>query len=279
LGLRVGDEVRIVGFDNLSGGATGSATAALEVAGVFKSGFLEYDAGWAYVSAATGMSALGMEPAEVIGVKLTDRFADRKAAGRLSSFYPQAEITSWRQFNSAIFGALRLEKTMMMLLVGLIFVVVAVNIFQSLRRSVVERTEEIGVLKAIGAGPLPLQFVFVAEGVLIGLFGATIGTLLGVFVSTSINELFAVAEFIVNAVSVGIAWLSSVFSGAPGAAGAGRFSIFSPAYFYLDRVPAVVVPSELIGIFLFAFLSATVAAYAASRRVSRIMPAEVLRYE
>ena len=279
LGLRVGDEIQIVGFDNLSGGALGSATASLNVVGLFKSGFLEYDAGWGYVSPETARSSLGMDPAQTIGVKLDDRFADRQAAERIRARYPQAKVVSWREYNRSIFGALRLEKTMMMLLVGLIFVVVAVNIYQSLRRSVVERTEEIGVLKAIGARPKPLQLVFVFEGLLIGLTGGAIGTALGLLISSNINGLFAAAEYLVNAISVAGAWIGAVVRGEAAASVAGSFSLFNPSYFYLDRVPAVVVPGELIGIFLFAFFSATIAAYAASRRVSRITPAEVLRYE
>ncbi|MFP4549307.1 MAG: ABC transporter permease [Spirochaetales bacterium] len=279
LGIRVGDQIQVVGFDGRSGGALGSASASLDVVGLFKSGFLEYDAGWGYVSPATARTALGMSPGQTLGIKLADRFSDRQAAERVRARYPGVEVVSWREYNRSIFGALRLEKTMMMMLVGLIFVVVAVNIYQSLRRSVVERTEEIGVLKAIGARPGPLQLVFVFEGALIGLAGAAIGTTLGLLISSNINELFAAAEFLVNAITVAGDWIVAVLRGESASTAAGGFSLFSPSYFYLDRVPAVVVTGELVGIFLFAFFSATIAAYAASRRVSRITPAEVLRYE
>ncbi|MFW6293229.1 MAG: FtsX-like permease family protein [Spirochaetota bacterium] len=167
---------------------------------------------------------------------------------------------------------------MMMLLIGLIFVVVAVNIYQSLRRSVAERTEEIGVLKAIGAPPLPLQFVFVLEGLWIGLAGGLLGLVLGLLVSMNINELFGLTEILVNALAYAGQWIVGLVTGA-GAGGAGGFSIFSPAYFYLDEVPAVVVPVEVVAIVMFAILSSTIAAWVASRRVSSIAPAAVLRYE
>ena len=160
----------------------------------------------------------------------------------------------------------------------MIFVVVAVNIYQSLRRSVVERTEEIGVLKAIGAPPLPLQLVFILEGLWIGLAGGLLGLGLGLLVSLNINELFRLAEIVVNAVAYAGQWIVGLVTGS-GDGATGAFSIFSPAYFYLDEVPAVIVPVEVMAIVIFAILSATIAAWVASRRVSSIAPAAVLRYE
>ncbi|TVQ21456.1 MAG: ABC transporter permease [Spirochaetaceae bacterium] len=278
IGARVGDTVELVGFDLIQGAAAGAALVSprLDVIGVFKTGFLEYDAGWSFVSLDTSRSLLGT-PAGTVGVKLRDRFADRVVTARIRDLFPDASVESWREYNRAIFGALRLEKTLMMLLIGLIFVVVAVNIYQSLRRSVMERTEEIGVLKALGASPLALQLVFVFEGVWIGAAGATIGTVLGVIVSANINRIFAFVERAINAVSVAAAVAVGAVSGA-GVDGGG-FSVFSPSYFYLDEVPAVLVAGEVVTIAVVAVLSATVAAYGASRRAGRITPAEVLRYE
>lgn len=293
LGVRVGDAIRIVGFGG-SLSAVDAESADFELVGVFRTGFLEYDAGWAFTglpAASTGgdaaggvspddaaVAALGLGGAERIGVKLDERFRDRLVSRRILIAAPELEVESWRDYNRAIFGALRLEKTMMMLLVGLIFVVVAVNIYQSLRRSVVERTEEIGVLKALGAPPFPLQLVFVLEGLMIGLAGGATGLVLGLAVSLNINAIFRAAELVVNAVAAAAQWIVSLLVGGGSGDGA-TFSIFNPAYFYLEEVPAVVVPVEVVGVVLFAVASATVAAYAASRRVSAIAPADVLRYE
>jgi len=166
----------------------------------------------------------------------------------------------------------------MMLLVGLIFVVVGVNIYQSLRRSVVERTEEIGVLKALGAGPRPLQTVFVVEGLWIGLSGALIGTMLGLLITANINEVFRLVEIVINGVLGAANWIAMTLQ-PESAVVTGQFTIFSPAYFYLEEVPCRVYLGEAIGVFLFAVASAAVAAHFASRRVSAITPAEVLRFE
>lgn len=276
MGVRVGDPVRIATFADASASVAAPPLVELEVSGVFRTGFLEYDAGWGYVSPQTG-DRLGIRSV-VVGVKLDDRFADRQASARISTAVPGASVASWRDYNRAIFGALRLEKTMMMLLIGLMFVVVGVNIYQSLRRSVVERTDEIGVLKALGARPAALQLVFVLEGVLIGLGGGSLGMMLGLAVSYNINAIFVIAESVVNALGAAVNLVASLVAGTAAAGGQG-FAIFSPAYFYIDEVPAELVPSELVLIFLFALASASAAAWAASRRVSSVAPAEVLRDE
>ncbi len=277
LGIRVGDEVEVVGFTGAFS-ATDPAATSFPVTAVFRSGFLEYDGGWGFIGFGSGAESLGLGPAARVGVKLEDRFRDRQIAGRIEALLPQSSVETWREYNRAIFGALRLEKTMMMLLVGLIFVVVGVNIYQSLRRSVVERTEEIAVLKAIGSSPLRLQLVFVFEGLWIGVFGGGLGLLLGLLVTHNINRLFAAAEVVVNTIAWVGAWAAALVTGAARPA-PGVFSIFSPAYFYLEEVPAVLVPVEVAAIVAFAVLCATVAAYAASRRVSMVSPAGILRYE
>ncbi len=276
LGARVGDTVDVVGFSGAFSAADPAATT-FPVTGIFRSGFLEYDGGWGFVGFGSGAGSLGLDPPGRVGVKLEDRFRDRITARRVETLLPGSTVETWREYNRAIFGALRLEKSMMMLLIGLIFVVVAVNIYQSLRRSVVERTEEIAVLKALGSTPLRLQTVFVLEGLWIGLLGGGLGLALGLLVAQNINALFAAAEIVVNAFAFAGEWLMALLGGDRPASGS--FSIFSPAYFYLEEVPAVLVPVEVAAIVGFAVLSATVAAYAASRRVSMISPAGILRYE
>lgn len=278
IGLRLGDEVSIVNFSDDQVNLARPEEIALEVAGIFHTGYLEFDAGWAFTSIATVRTALASDEAETWGVKLNNRFADRRAAAVIGAIDGVIDVESWRDYNRAIFGALRLEKTLMMLLVGLIFVVVGVNIHQALRRSVAERTQEIAVLKALGGEPRSLQLVFIFEGLLIGLSGGLLGTIVGLLVAYNINGVFAIVERLLSFASRLAGQFLTAIGGAQSGM-SGDFRVFSPAYFYLDSVPSRVLLGELIGIFLFAVAASTVAAWAASRRVARIQPAEVLRYE
>ncbi|HUX12288.1 MAG TPA: ABC transporter permease [Spirochaetia bacterium] len=286
LGLRVGDEVTLLSVvaasanPALQSSASGESRPRFRLVGIFRTGFYDYDLSWGFVSIGDALHDFGTAGPVVYGVKLRNRFADQAAERRIRDALPatdagRVQIESWRQYNKAIFGALDVEKTTMMLLVGLIFLVVGVNIYQSLRRSVYERTEDIGVMRATGAPPWAIQLIFIFDGFYIGFLGSAIGTVVGLFLSVNINGVFAAAESVVN---------GALALGGPALQGfvgmrAGEFSIFSPSYFYLSAVPVKVVFGEVYSIFLFAVLSATIAGVFAARRATRIKPAYVLRYE
>jgi lipoprotein-releasing system permease protein len=245
---------------------------------LFRSGYYEFDLGWAFFSLQEGLAlgAGGRRP-WIIGVKIQNRFRDQQAADSVANLLrDQApEIVSWREFNRAFFGALRMEKIMMTVLIGLIFVVVGFNIHHSLRRAVRERYEEIGVLKALGASDLGLKRIFILEGLLIGTIGSSAGLLLGLLISANINAVFAFAEMVVNAaISFVDLLLFPILQSS-----SGRFSLFSPAYFYITEVPSTVLLREAVLIVMFALLAPTAAAAAAASRVKEVRPAEVLRYE
>ncbi len=277
MGVRVGDTVWFVHLGGEQFDVRAPQETALTVTGIFRTGTLEFDQSWGFISLDAVRERFAADEFPTWGLKLRDRFADQRMESHLRSALnlQPGQVESWRSYNRALFSALRVEKTMLMVLVGLIFLVVGVNIFQSLRRSVVERTEEIATLKALGAPPRALQAVFVFEGVMIGFIGAGIGTVLGLLISQNINTAFALAEV---AILTGQELLGTLL--VPLGIGFGaEFSLFSPQHFYIDQVPAEVLLPETVGVFLFAVGSAVAAALAASRRVARITPAEVLRHE
>ncbi len=277
LGVKLGDPVSLLNLAGSDFGDLEPENLTFRVVGIFKSGYYEYDLAWGFVSLEAAAAFLSPKDVHLTGIKLDDRFEDKRVESRIAGMLGSGStVVSWRDYNRAIFGALRIEKIMMMILIGLIFVVVAVNIFQSLRRSVYERTEEIGVLKALGASPRSIRLIFVLEGTFIGGAGAFLGHLVGFLVAGRINEIFRLAERVINFfISLANALLSPYFKGRMGQ----EVSLFSPAYFYLQEVPSRVLFGEALFIWCFALLSTTLAAYFASARVASIKPAEVLRYE
>ena len=295
LALRPGDEITLFSISGiLSGGGeypyddyTGVET--FYVTGVFRTGYFEYDASWAFVnidSAKTFFDASNL----VMGIKIRNRFHDRhimESAQRalfqsgLSSIpgFQETRISSWRDYNRAFFNALRTEKLFMFILVGLIFIVVGLNIFQAQRRAVLERREEIGLLRAVGGTEKAVRFVFVCDGAIVGFTGATTGLVFGLLIASNIHQFFSIIEAVVNTVIDGLNY-AAVFLGFTGGHGAGGgFSFFSPAIFYIREIPSRIIVHEVIIIFMFGFLSALIAAWFASRKISKIQPAEVLRYE
>ncbi|MDR0556600.1 MAG: ABC transporter permease [Treponema sp.] len=275
--VRVGDTVELA---SLSGLFDAGKDSAFTVTGIFRSGFYEYDIGWAFVNINT--AALLDETSLMLGVKLKNRWNDARALQLINDLSAVknaggavVNITSWRDYNKAFFSALRLEKLLIFLLVGLIFIVVGLNIFQAQRRAVLERSEEIGLLRALGADEWAVRLIFVWDGFVIGLIGAGAGAVLGLFLATHIGGFFTALEHIVNAFISLLNLIYGVLDRSP----VEEFAIFSPAVFYIKEIPARVIPHEAVLIFLFGFLSALMASWFASRRAARTRPAEVLRYE
>lgn len=285
LGVSVGDQLSIL---SLSGAALDSLSpedGRFTVTGIFRSGFYEFDLGWAFVRLDAAERLYGGDAPVVYGVKLADRWADQRAVAAIEGLamdgraLPEGtRVVSWREYNRSFFGALRTEKVMMIFLVALIFVVVGLSVFQSQRRVVLERQEELGLLRAIGASRLSVRLIFALDGLWVGLAGAVAGLVPGLAIAGDIGGFFSLLERAVNAALALLRSLESFF--VPGSAGGGgQFSIFSPTVFYIKDIPSRVVPAEVALIFAFGVLSSALASWFASARASRVQPAEVLRYE
>jgi lipoprotein-releasing system permease protein len=291
LSVRLGDTITLFSISGLLSGAMDQAAGSAEegegaladaftVTGIFRTGFYEYDLTWGFINIKSAEALSGADL--VLGMKLKNRWQDRyvlELAAAALAGEPGMEalkLSSWRDYNRAFFGALRTEKIFMFILVGLIFIVVGLNIFQAQRRAVLERREDIGLLRAVGAADTAVRLVFVWDGAIIGLTGAVSGLGLGLLIAYHISVFFTALENLVN-FFIGIINFVSGFFGAGGTAG--EFAIFSPAVFYIKEIPSRIIPHEVVLIFMFGFLSALLAAWFASGKAARTGPAEVLRYE
>jgi lipoprotein-releasing system permease protein len=287
LSVYTGDTVTVLSFSG--GGLLADENSfTYTVKGIFRCGFHEYDLGWAFVNIekAAELSGVGTSPDissnVVLGIKLVDRWQDRKTmnalVGLLKNYYKGDDlpsVTTWRDYNRSFFSALRTEKLMMFVLVGLIFIVVGLNIYQAQRRTVLERREEIGMLRALGASDKAVRMIFVLDGFIIGLIGAVLGLVLGFLLSFNISAFFTFLEGIMD-IAIG---LINYITGFFGIGGQGSYGIFSPTIFYIKEINPRIIPYEVVLIFFFGLLSSLVAAFVASGKVSRTRPAEVLRYE
>ncbi len=259
LGVRTGDTVAVT---HLPGGGTRPTEQQLTVTGLFRTGHLDFDRSWAFVSIGTAVDHLEAREPLVLGIKLDNRFSDAAVETRLRpELPPEHRVVSWREYNRGIFGALRMEKSMMTVLVGLIFLVVAGSIYQLLRRSIMERSEDVAILQALGAPTAQLRFVFVLEGWMIGVSGTFFGLVAGLALALNVNELFAALETLTAIlVQRGV-------------------QVFSPAHFYLLEVPVRILPLELFLVSTGAIGVSVLAATLAARSVARYRPMELLRGE
>jgi len=276
LGSNLNDNISLVsmagsGFKNLK-----PSDKKFYVTGLFQSGYYNFDRSMGFTNINTSRSLASGKEKVIYGIKLENQYRDREVALLIKEqLGDEYEIVSWRDFNSSFFGALRTEKIAMMLVIGLIFIVVGVNIKHSLERSLVEKKDEIAILISLGANPVSVKIIFIIEGFLIGFSGAVIGLILGLLITENINSIFSwISSLITYIVSV----FRLIFIPLKGSS-TNAVSIFSSDNFYITELPVKIIYSEVLLVFLFAVLTSTLAAYSASGIISRYKPSEVLRNE
>ncbi len=151
------------------------------VAGIFNSGFFDYDSGWGLIRLADAQKLFGIgDQIAAIEFKVDDIYKAatigdqlQKAAG------PGFMTTNWMEQNKALFRALKMERLVTFITIGLIVFVAALNILISLIMMVMEKTRDIAVLMSMGTRKSQVRRVFIAQGVLIGVVGTVIGLILG----------------------------------------------------------------------------------------------------
>ena len=270
LALKPGDTVNVFA---LSGGQETELFAQnrnLVVTGIFSSGYADINSTFVIVSLKTAAAMLGESAKPFIGIKLENPENDQNLIPVLSDRLPGWQLESWRSYNRSFFGALRIEKNVLMLLSFLIFVVVAVNIFNSMRRLVYENREEIAVLQALGSSKTDVQLIFVLQGLLTGIVGAFPGMLSGLLICVRFESVFTFfASFVEKSKLFFIKLINPDFYYFPSAS----------IYYYYAKIPTKTVFSEVAAITMFGILSALSAAFFASRSMLKISVSEVLHDE
>lgn len=219
------------------------------VVGIFSSGFYDYDTSWAFTRLSDAQRLFGLgDLISVIQFKIDDIYQADNIAKELEQAAGQGFMaTSWMEQNRALFRALRLERLVTFITIGLIVFVAALNILISLTMMVMEKTKDIAVLLSMGTRKSQIRRLFVAQGVLIGLIGTAIGLVSG----------FA------------LSW-----------AGA-RYHLISlaPEVYSIDYVPFAPRIIDGVLVALVAVGISFVATMYPSWSAARILPAEALRYE
>ena len=219
------------------------------VAGIFDSGFYDYDSSWAFtrLSDAQRLFALG-DVIQIIEFKIDDIYKAAEIGQQLEQAAgPGFMTTNWMEQNKPLFHALRLERLVTFITVGLIVFVAALNILISLTMMVMEKTRDIAVLMSMGTRRSQVRKVFIAQGALIGVFGTAIGLVLGYV----------------------ICWFG------------GHYHLFplAPEVYSIDYVPFAPRVIDGIWVAVVAVGTALVATVYPSWSAARILPAEALRYE
>lgn len=182
LGVSVGDQVQVVSpRGRLSPFGPMARYRHFRVDGIFDSGFFDIDAQWAITSlaAAQQLFLLG-DVASAVGVKIKEIYRAAELAEELKQTAgPGFGATNWMEQNRSLFTALRLERTVTILTLGLIVFVAALGIFNRLYVLVLEKHRDIAVLMSMGAKRKQVGRIFLWQGMLIGVLGSLAGLVAG----------------------------------------------------------------------------------------------------
>jgi lipoprotein-releasing system permease protein len=219
------------------------------VIGIFNSGFYDYDTTWAFTRLADSQRLFGLgDLISVIQFKVDDIYKADVVAKELQQAAGHGFMaSSWMEQNKALFHALRLERLVTFITIGLIVFVAALNILISLIMMVMEKTKDIAVLRSMGTRKSQIRRLFITQGVLIGIIGTAIGLVLGYALS---------------------------YAGA-------RYHLISlaPEVYSIDYVPFAPRLIDGVLVALVAIGVSFVATVYPSGSAARILPAEALRYE
>src|SRR5205085_6428475 len=151
----------------------------------FKSDFYEYDTSWAFIRLSDAQRLFGLgDIATVLEFKVDNIYQAAQIGQQLEHEAGQGFMTTnWISQNEALFRALRLERVVTFITIGLIVFVAALNILISLIMMVMEKTKDIAVLMSMGTRRAQVRKLFIAQGMLIGIIGTAIGLVLGYAIS------------------------------------------------------------------------------------------------
>ena len=219
------------------------------VVGVFESGFYDFDATWAFTNLSAAQRLFDLASVvSVIQFKIENIYqAEEVAAAIRAAAGPGFETSTWMEQNRSLFNALRLERLVTVLTIGLIELVAALNIFITLTMMVMEKHRDIAVLMSMGARQGQVRRVFMLHGLLIGALGTATGLALG----------------------YGLAWLGDHY----------RLIPLDAQVYGLAFVPFRAHGLDGLGIALAAMAISFVATIYPARAAARLNPVEILRYE
>lgn len=226
----------------------------------YESKMSEYDSGFVFIPLKALQEARGMTDAvTTIQLKLRPGADLNAVRDRLRARFPAEEfpyrIQTWRDMQGPLLSAVQMETTLLNILLFLIIAVAGFGILATFFMIVVEKTKDIGILKALGAPSRGVMSIFLSYGFSLGLVGSGAGMIGGLLFVVYINDIAKVIE-----------WMTG-------------HEVFDPTVYYFSRIPTIIEPMTIVGVVFGAVLIAVLASVLPALRAARLHPVQALRYE
>lgn len=271
LGLEIGDDLLIHAPQRLTGNIAWQEDGAIRVtepdevyvpesvrvAGIFTLGVFDFDSGLIYLHLDQAAELFGYDWGTATGVhgRVPDPFRMDALLEDLRDVFRDGTVRSWQEVNQLLFGALRVEKTLMVFLLTFIVVVAAFGIAGTLVTVAVQKTREVGILKAMGMSRALVARIFLMVGGIIGLVGTLVGVGLGLLV---IHYRNAIAGVLSRAMGV---------------------DVFPPELYHLTQIPGKPMAGDVVLITVTSLLICIMASLIPALYASAMSPAQALQEE
>lgn len=259
-GLRIGDEIKLISAQtNRTILGTIPRIKTYKVGGVFESGMYEYDSSaifmnfnmaqihFKYKSSASAI--------EIFAQDMNDLHYIKSQIYDIIGNDPNLFISDWRQANASFIDALKVERTVMFLILTLIILVAAFNIISSMIMLVNDKNKNTALLRTMGMAKSQILRIFLICGSSIGVVGTLLGLIIGVSFAANINNIKI--------------WLENSFN----------TSLFNPAIYFLSTLPSKIFISDVVLITSMALILSFLATIYPAFKASKSNPADILRYE
>lgn len=266
-GLNVGDHVSIYSpseikkmANELQHGQTNQEAILPDdytISGIFNVGYYEYDLDIIGTSLENAQDLYDLgDSVHGLSVKIRDPFQATEVKQELNdTLGPNFSITTWEEQNSALLGAVAVEKNMMFYLLFFIVLVAALCILSAQITFVVQKTREIGMLKAIGAANFQISGIFLGQSAIIGIFGVFAGLAFGILAVNYRNDF--------------LRFINSLTG----------WQLFPPSIYHFYELPAIISRHDVIVICVSSFIICILGGVLPAIRAGRLKPVEALRYE
>lgn len=257
LDVRIGDKVTLAAPEGqITPAGTIPRLKAFTVVGVFQAGHYEFDSGLAFIHISDAEKFFRQSAPSGLRLRVQDMLKAPQISRELGrSLGPEYVARDWSQQNSNYFAAVKIEKTMMFIILSLIIAVAAFNLVSTLVMTVTDKQSDIAIMRTLGASPWSIMKIFMIQGSLVGLMGTGLGVALGLLIALNIDVIVPFIEHL-----LGVQFLAK-------------------EVYVINVLPSDVRSGEVWVIACIAIALAFFATIYPSWRAARVKPAEALRYE